>query len=193
MPRHRTTLPRLLSRSWQAWALLVGAFLGGLGVAGWYAATDEGNRPYAVGLAAVMLLTVLVVTARRQWIDDETGEVVVVVVGVWRRRWRLVDPSVVRIVPNHAGQVLLRVEDAGRRTPFHHPLVADDLGGVRAQPPQHLRALAEVIDRWEPHQRAVVDALRAQADHLLAGGAVHDSPLAQRYLSYRPGTYRAGA
>ena len=183
----RIPLPRLLSRSWTTWASLGVAFVGALAVLGFYAATDATNRPFAVGLAAVLVVVAVLVLARRRWLEAGSGEVVVQVAGVWRRRWRLAEASAVKLVPNHAGQVLLRIEDPDRRAPFHHALVANDLGGERAQPPQHLRALAEVIERWAPRQRAVVDALRAQADHLEAGGTTSESPLARRHLrSGRP-------
>ena len=62
------------------------------------------------------------------------------------------------------------------------PLVAVDLGGDRSQSPEFLHALADQIERWAPQRGAVVKLLRAQADHVAAGGAVRESPVARAHL-----------
>ena len=46
-------------------------------------------------------------------------------------------------------------------------------------------ALADQIERWAPQRVAVAKALRAQADHVAAGGSVRDSPLARAHLARR--------
>ena len=71
----------------------------------------------------------------------------------------------------------------GRRTSTYLPLVAVDLGGDRSQPPEFLRVLADQIERWAPERGAVVKLLRAQADHVAAGGDVRESPVARAHLA----------
>jgi hypothetical protein len=90
---------------------------------------------------------------------------------------------VVRIRNNNAGQALLEVRGEGRRTSTYLPLVAVDLGGDRSQPPEFLGILADQIERWAPERGAVVKLLRAQADHMAAGGAVRESPVARAHLA----------
>ncbi len=190
MAADRVALPRLLSRSWSAWAAVAAGFVGGLAVMGWYAATDPTNRPLALALMAVGLLCAVLVLARRRWLEPDTGDIVVQVLWLWRRRWRLAEASAVKVIANQAGQVLLRVEDGARRTPFQHALLARDLGGERTRSADHLSALAEQVERWAPRQQATAGALRAQADHLARGGTVADSPLARRFLPGLPQTSR---
>lgn len=176
----RVALPSLLSRSWTMWLSLGVAVVGGLAVVGWIALTDPANRPYAVVVAALVVVAVLLVTLRRRWLDVDAGAVVLQVAGVWRRSWRWAEASEVAIVTTQAGQVLLRLRDPQRRTAFQHTLVADDLGGERAQPPEVLRTLADQIEQWSPRHTGVARRLRSQADHLTGGGAARGSPLMPR-------------
>jgi hypothetical protein len=163
------------------WASVVVAFVGALAVCGWIAATDESNRPIAVAVGVLVVVVTVLVVSRRRWVEPASGEIVVSTFGL-RRRWRLAEATAVRLVPNHAGQVLLQVRDPARRTVFSYALVARDVGGERALPPAVLRALADQVDRWAPAARGAVEALRAQAEHLEVGGPVADSPLTRRHL-----------
>ena len=60
---------------------------------------------------------------------------------------------------------------------------AQDLGGDRSQSPEFLRVLADQVERWSPERGAVVKLLRAQADHVVAGGDVRESPVARAHLA----------
>ena len=124
---------------------------------------------------------VVFVVTRRIWLDPEHGRLVWEAAGVWRRSVALADASELQI-RRSAGQALLQVRGKGRRTSSHLALVAVDMGGDRSQPPEVLRALADQIERWAPERGAVVRMLRAQADHVAAGGAVRESPVALAHL-----------
>jgi hypothetical protein len=135
-----------------------------------------------VGVAVLLVFFGLLVF-RSTSLDTERGLVVRTICGVWDRPVAWAGASRVRIRNNNAGQALLEVRGEARRTSTYLPLVAVDLGGDRSQPPEVLRMLADQIERWAPERGAVVKLLRAQADHMTAGGAVRESPVARAHLA----------
>jgi hypothetical protein len=141
------------------------------------------NQVAAVVVGAVLLLFFALLVFRSTSLDTERGLVVRTICGVWSRRVAWAGAAVVRIRNNNAGQALLEVRVEGRRTSTYLPLVAVDLGGDRSQPPEFLGILADQIERWAPERGAVVKLLRAQADHMAAGGAVRESPVARAHLA----------
>lgn len=143
-------------------------------IGAWVWVTQPDQR---VAVALVVPLVTLVWLAflwQRTWLDTAHGTLVREVLGVWRRRLAWADASSVKILDNHGRQVVLQVRGPGR--PMHVALLADDLGGLRSQPPQVLTAVAAEMDRWAPEQERVAARLRAQAAHLQSGGAAADSP-----------------
>lgn len=180
-------IPRLLTRSWTSWLSLVVGLGGGLVVIGWFAVTDEDNRLAALVILPVYVAGLLLAVVRRTWVDPDAGEVVLEVSRVWRRRWRWAQAEVMGFVPHGAGGVVLRIHGPDHRAALHIDLLAGDFRDEQALAPQHLRVLAGEIERWAAVHGQVAAALRAQADHLAAGGSVFDSPLAERSRGARPG------
>ncbi len=132
---------------------------------------------------AVFVAFVAYLVTRRTWLDPDRGLLVREAAGVWRRSVAWADASELRVRSNGAGQALLQVRGAGRRTSTHLALVAVDMGGDRSLSPEFLRTLADQIERWAPERGAVVKLLRAQADHVAAGGTVRESPVARAHLA----------
>jgi len=141
------------------------------------------NQVVAVVVGPGLLVFFALLIFRSTSLDTERGLVVRTICGVWDRRVAWAGATVVRIRNNNAGQALLEVRGDGRRTSTYLPLVAVDLGGDRSQPPEVLGLLAEQLERWAPERGAVVKLLRAQADHMAAGGAVRESPVARAHLA----------
>jgi len=143
------------------------------------------NQVAAVVFGAVMIGFFVPLIYRSTSLDTERGLVVRTICGVWDRPVAWAGASTVRIRNNNAGQALLEVRRQGRRTSTYLPLVAVDLGGDRSQSPEFLRTLADQIELWAPERGAVVKQLRAQAEHVAAGGTVRESPVALAHLARR--------
>jgi hypothetical protein len=141
------------------------------------------NQVAGIVGSAVLVVFLGLLIFRNTSLDTERGLVVRTICGVWDRPVAWASASRVRIRNNNAGQALLEVRGEGRRTSTYLPLVAVDLGGDRSQPPEFLRTLADQIERWAPERAAVVKQLRAQADHVAAGGTVRESPVARAHLA----------
>jgi hypothetical protein len=141
------------------------------------------NQVAGVVGVAVLLVFLGLLVFRSTSLDTERGLVVRTICGVWDRPVAWAGASRVGIRNNNAGQALLEVRGEGRHTSTYLPLVAVDLGGDRSQPPEVLRMLADQIERWAPERGAVVKQLRAQADHVAAGGTVRESPVARAHLA----------
>jgi hypothetical protein len=141
-----------------------------------------GDQVAAVAVGVLFAGFVVFVVTRRTWLDRDHGLLVREVAGTWRRSVAWADASEVRVRSN-GGQALLEVRSKGRRTSAYVALVAVDVGGDRSLPPDFLQTLADEIERWAPERGAVVKLLRAQADHMTAGGAVRESPVARAHLA----------
>jgi hypothetical protein len=179
----RIPVPRLLSRAATMWLSVVVAAVGVPAIVVWAFLTQPvGNRVAAVVVGVIFVGFVVFLMTRRTWLDPDRGLLVREVAGVWRRSVAWSDASELR-VRSSGGQAMLEVRGAGRRTSAYLPLVAVDLGGDRSLPPEFLRTLADQVERWAPHRSAVIKQLRAQADHVAAGGTVRDSPVARAHLT----------
>ena len=180
----RVRVPRLLSGSRSMWFSAIAAAVAIPAVVVWALLTQPvENQVAAVVVGALLLAFLGGMVFRTTSLDTERGLVVRTVCGVWQRSVAWADASVVRVRGNNAGQALLEVRGAGRRTSTYLPLVAADLGGDRTQSPELLRLLADQVERWSPERGAVVKLLRAQADHVATGGDVRESPVARAHLA----------
>ena len=180
----RIAVPRLLSRSATMWLSAAAAAVGVAAVVVWAFLTQPvGNRIAALVVGVLVVGFVIFLVTRRTWLDPDRGLLVREVARVWRRSVAWADASELRVRSNGAGQAVLGVRGAGRRTSTYVALVAVDLGGDRSLSPEFLRTLADQIERWAPQRGAVVKLLRAQADHVASGGAVRESPVARAHLA----------
>jgi hypothetical protein len=165
------------------WLAVAAAAVGVPAVVVWAFLTQPvGNRVAALAIAALFVGFAVFLVTRRTWLDPDRGLLVHEVAGVWRRPVAWADASEIGIRSN-GGQALLEVRGKGRRTSSYVALVAVDVGGDRSLPPEFLLTLAEEIERWAPHRSAVIKQLRAQADHMAAGGGVRKSPVARAHLA----------
>lgn len=166
------------------WLSVAAAAVAVPAVVGWAMLTQPAGNQVVAGLIAVAFLGFVVfVVTRRTWLEPDRGLLVRESAGVWRRSAALADAPELRIRTS-GGQALLQVRGQGRRTSSYAALVAVDMGGDRSQPPEVLRTLADQIERWAPHRGTVVTLLRAQADHVAAGGSVRESPIARAHLAH---------
>lgn len=172
-------IPRLLSRSPSMWLSGIAGIVGVVGVVVWGLLTQTGtNRVMAALLAVLVPVLLVAVVWNRTWVDTRDGTVSRNIAGVLTRTVPWGEGSLVDLERNRAGQLHLRVKgDAGT---IRVTVVAVDLGGDRTMAPPQLRLLADEVARWAPDRTRVAEALRAQADHVAAGGGVRESPLAQR-------------
>jgi hypothetical protein len=182
----RIPVPRMLSSSRSMWVSAIAAAVSIPAVVVWGLLTQPMTNQIAgvVGSTVIVVFLALLIF-RNTSLDTERGLVVRTICGVWDRPVAWAGASRVRIRNNNAGQALLEVRGEGRRSSTYLPLVAVDLGGDRSQPPEVLRMLADQIERWAPERGAVVKQLRAQADHVAAGGTVRESPVALAHIARR--------
>lgn len=186
MAADRVPVPRLLSRSGSMWFAVAVAAVGVPAVIAWALVTQPlANQVAAVVLGVVVLGVLLVLVSRRTWLDTSGGALVRSTAGLSGRGVAWSEAEVLGIRSNNAGQALLEVRGAGRRTSAYVPLVAVDLGGDRSQSPEFLRTLADQLEQWAPRQGAVTKVLRAQAEYVSGGGSVRESPIARAHLSGR--------
>ena len=179
----RVVVPRLLSRAPTMWLSVAAVVVGVPAVVGFLWATQPDNRPFALALGVIVVVGALLLLVRRTWLDTARGTVVREVLLVRRQSVAWADAEVVKLTNNRAGQLMLEVRGAGRRTSIHLPLVAVDLGGDRSQSAEFLGVLADQIEHWAPQRSSVVTKLRAQAEHVASGGGVRESPLARAHLA----------
>lgn len=171
-------IPRLLSRQPTTWLAFGGAVVAVLAMAGWAAATESGVDQVMAGLVVgATVVAVAAVVWRRTWLDTGDGTLHHRVAFLPERRVAWAQATTVDLERNRAGQLALRAR--GERGTVRVTLLADDLGGERSADPDLLRVLADEIDRWTPERQRLTARLRAQADHVEAGGAPRESPLAR--------------
>lgn len=171
------TVPRLLTSSISMWVAVGVSALAAIGIAAWGLATQQGTNRVLAALIAVLVLSFMAATAwRRTWIDRTKGTISQSVMGIRIRSVAWADATTIALEPNRAGQLALRI--SGDST-VRVTLLAVDLGGPRAMPPNTLRLLADEIATWTASRERVVAALQSQADFLADGGAVTGSPLAR--------------
>jgi hypothetical protein len=178
----RVPVPRLVSREASMWVAGGVAVLGVVAVSVYFA-LDSATRVPAIVVGALLLLGLGILLSRRTWLDTVNGRVVRETARVYRREVPWAEARTVGVRSNNAGQALLQVQ--GGRGSAWIPLVAVDVGGDRTQKPEFLELLADEVERWAPERGAVVKQLRAQAAHVVAGGAVRDSPIARAHLARR--------
>ena len=169
----RVPIPRLLTRDAGMWLALAAGVLAVPAVGAWVWVTRPESRVAVAVMVPLMALLWVALVWRRTWLEPDRGVLVHEVARVWRRSVRLAEASA-RIVDNRGRQVLLEVRGPGGTVRI--ALLADDLGGLRALPPDTLGLLSEQLGRWPPAQGQAIDRLRAQAEHLASGGEVARSP-----------------
>jgi hypothetical protein len=176
----RVPIPRLTSRSALAWA--VGTLVVLVVVMAVLALVQPSYAVPAVVVAVLAVLVAVAVGTRRLWLEPVSGRFVVQRLGVLRRAAELRDARSVALVDNRAGGLNLTVTPASGRAVLVPVLLLSDQ--VQAsQPAPLLRLLA---DQVETHGRSVPGGaradvpavLRAQAEHLEAGGGAAESPCA---------------
>lgn len=173
----QVTVPRLLSSSISMWAAVGASVLAAIGIAAWGLATQQGTNRVMAALIATLVPSFIAAAAwRRTWIDRTKGTINQSVMGIRVRSIAWADATTIALEPNRAGQVALRIS---ANSTVRLTLLAVDLGGPRAMPPQTLRLLAAEVARWTASRERLVAALRGQADFLADGGAVTESPLAR--------------
>lgn len=172
----RVRVPGFSSRSGRVWA--AGTAVAALAVVVVLAVTQPENRVYAVTAVSALALFFVVLLWQSTWLDPDAGTLLRVRCRVWRREVGLEPGTSVALLPNGGGTLLLRAKPARGRA-LLLPLVARTDHVEQSQPPSLLRALADtVVAHRAGGARPVAQALRAQADHLDAGGTVAASPLA---------------
>ncbi|VTR77564.1 hypothetical protein [Cellulomonas hominis] len=170
-------LPVPTSRSGRRW--LVATAVAVLVVMAVIAVTQPENRPAVLVTVPVLALLTAGLLWRSTWLEPAGGALVVLRLGRFRRRVPLGPTTSVALVPNGAGGLLLGARPQGsRRRLFVSVLSLTDY--VEASlPPELLRSLADTLERHRAGGApAVARALRAQAEHLEAGGDLRGSPLA---------------
>ena len=174
MDAERVPLPRLTSRSAVGWA--VGTLVVLVVSLAVLAAVQPSYGVPAAVVAVLAVLAAVVVSTRRLWLEPAEGRLVVQRLGVLRRSAGLGDARSVALVDNRGGGLNLTVVPASGRAVVVPVLLLSDY--VQAsQPPGLLRLLADQVET-HADRSAVPAVLRAQADHLGAGGTAADSPFA---------------
>ncbi|HEY0215421.1 MAG TPA: hypothetical protein VGC57_03400 [Cellulomonas sp.] len=179
MPSGAVRIPVLTSRSWIRW-------VGATGVAvvvalGWIAVTQPQHRLAVSVVTPGLVVAGVLAFWSSTWVDPGAGAFVRVRLGRFRRRVPLGPATSVSLVPSGAGTVLLAVRASGSRRGFFVTVLALTDYVERSLPPDLLRLLADTLESQNAGgSRDALVALRAQADHLAAGGDARTSPLAGR-------------
>lgn len=174
-------IPGLTSRGWWGWVVATAVLT--LGALGWLFVTEPRYRVGVVAVVALLAVGTVVLRRSSTTLDAEAGEVVVTRFGR-TRRISLAPSTSAGLVANGGGGLLLGLRPAGSRRRSFVPVLAvtDHLEASQNAPV--LRALADALERHGTGgSREAVLALRAQADHVAAGGSARTSPLAAR-LTY---------
>jgi len=171
-------IPRLTTRSALVW--LGTTVLVTLAVVGYLAVTQPQNRWAAAVVLVLLALGVAFGLSDTRTVDVEGGAIESSRLWFLRRRVALGPTTNVRLVTNRAGGLLLAAQPQGGRAVLVPVLLLSDYV-ERSLPADLLRTLADVVVAHEAAGGARVAAdLRAQADHVAAGGSARTSPLAAR-------------
>jgi hypothetical protein len=173
-----TRIPALGTASSLAWGAGTAAAVVATTI--WSFATQPEYRPATlVSFPVFALLTIWLLWASN-WVDPLAGSLVEVRCGRLVRRYPLGAGTSVVLVPNFiAGAVLLGARPPGWRRRVHVMLLVKSIYVENSMSPDLLRLLADTLDRHGTQGADEVGPLlRAQADHLDAGGGPADSPLA---------------
>lgn len=175
----QVTIRRLVTSSPTMIASLVATLVGAVVVVGWGLVTQTGvNRAMAMIVGLLLVVSVAMIALRRTWVDTDAGTISRRIIGLPTRTVTWADATVVDLQPNRGGQLNLRVE--GSSGTIVAAVLAVDPGRDRSMEPDQLRLLAAELERWAPGRARLTEALRAQADHVEAGGSIRESPFARR-------------
>ncbi|WP_454049477.1 hypothetical protein [Cellulomonas sp. Marseille-Q8402] len=165
------------SASLKRWLLF--AVIGAVAVSVHGAVTDPENRVFAVLALPLLALFMLVVTWRSTWVDPVAGTVTWVRWRCYRRSASLGPETSVDLVMTGVGTLLVRVRYPGSRRRLYVLVLSLTQYVERSREPELLRLLADTLERCGTGGGEVlVPVLRAQAEHVEAGGDVRSSPLA---------------
>jgi hypothetical protein len=170
-------IPTLSTRSSRRW--LVATAVVAIAVVGSVFVTQPENRIYVATLIPALTLFFVVLLWQSTWFDPVAGTVTKVRCRLWRRTVQLEPATSAALVPSGGGTLLLALRPRGaRRRVFILVLALTDYV-EKSQSPALLRSLADSLEQHRAGGAAdVVVALRAQAEHLEAGGEARTSPLA---------------
>jgi hypothetical protein len=177
VPGGAARIPTLSTRSSRLW---VGTtVVGSVAVVAYLFVTQPENRIFVVTLIPVLAVFFVVLLWQSTWFDPVAGTVTKVRCRLWRRTVQLEPATSVALVPTAGGTLLLALRPRGaRRRVFILVLALTDYV-EKSQSPALLRLLADSLEQHRAGGAAdVVVALRAQAEHLEAGGKARTSPLA---------------
>jgi hypothetical protein len=176
----RVPLPRVKNPTALKW---LGATLAAcLAMGGYYGVTQPQTLPWiGLVLVAVLLLLLLLFT-RTQWLDPESGVVGQTLLGCWRLSETLSPQLPVSFVDCGNGVLTLSLGRFPRR--IFVPLLRLDVYDHTSQEPSILRLLVEQITRRIPDKQHMADRLNRQADHIAAGGRPDTSPLASLLVKH---------
>lgn len=188
--RELLRVPPLTTRSSLGWLIATG--VGGLAVFIVSFATQPENRVFVVVIGPLLALYFVAITWTSTWLDPADGAILLVRYRRFRRRVPLGPGTQVDLVSNRGGGILLRISPPGRRRRAYVSLLLLTMYVERSQDPDLLRLLADTLERHGTDGGpAVAQQLRAQAEHIDAGGHPRTSPLAAlvtylRMLPLRP-------
>lgn len=170
-------IPALSTRSSLRWG--VATVVVSLAVVAYLYVTQPENRIFVVTLIPALVLFFVVLLWQSTWFDPVAGTVTKVRCRLWRRTVQLEPATSVALVPSGGGTLLLALRPRGaRRRVFILVLALTDYV-EKSQAPGLLRSLADGLEQHRAGGAGgVVVALRAQAEHLEAGGDARTSPLA---------------
>lgn len=168
--------PAITSRSFWSW--VIGTLIGGVVVLGYGFVTDPGNRPSAAAGLVGFPMVLAAMVWHSTWVDPVDGVLTTV-------RWHLYHRSIplrpgveLALVLNPRNDVLLRVRQPGAVRCLYIQILRRDIYVRKSLDPALLHLLADTLQRHTPAEAPeIVDLLRAQSEHVAAGGAVDPSPL----------------
>jgi len=172
-----------MSRTYVAWIAIAAA--SGVGTIAYLFVTDPPNRPFGVFALVVMAVLFVGLLWCSTWLDPVGGALITVRFRLYHRRVSLGPCTKVVLMSTRNGYVLLGAGPPGIRRRLYVEVLALTQYVERSLEPEPLRLLAETLEHHRASGSRVVAAqLRAQADHVEAGGHARTSPLAA-LVTYR--------